>query len=155
MQRFAELLDTLTTTPARNAKLELLVAYFRAAPDPDRGLALAALTDGLLAGLPLRRVLTTLMADKIDPVLYRMSRDYVGDTAETVALLWPDHPSAEPPPRLSEIVGALEATRGAAAATIGNALDRLDTRGRWALLKLIVTSVAPGALSESMTAVSA
>ena len=33
------------------------------------------------------------MAEKIDPVLYQLSRDYVGDTAETVSLLWP-----EPPP---------------------------------------------------------
>ena len=30
----------------------------------------------------------------IDPVLYRLSRDYVGDTAETVALLWPDNVSS-------------------------------------------------------------
>ena len=26
----------------------------------------------------------------VDPVLHRLSRDYVGDSAETIALLWPD-----------------------------------------------------------------
>jgi DNA ligase-1 len=46
MNRFAELLDRLAYEPRRNAKLRLLSAYFRDTPDPDRGWALAALTDG-------------------------------------------------------------------------------------------------------------
>ena len=58
MQQFANLLDCLTTTPSRNGKLGLLVEYFRKAPDPDRGFALAALTDGLFPRLPLRRALS-------------------------------------------------------------------------------------------------
>ena len=98
MQQFALLLDCLTTTPSRNGKLALLVEYFRDAPDPDRGFALAALTDGLFPRLPLRRALGELMADKIDPVLYQLSRDYVGDTAETVSLLWPDRRDTRPLP---------------------------------------------------------
>ena len=47
------------------------------------------------------------MADKIDPVLYQLSRDYVGDTAETVSLLWPDRRDKRPSPRLAEVVAAL------------------------------------------------
>jgi len=138
MQRFANLLDALTTTPSRNGKLALLVEYFRAAPDPDRGYALAALTDGLFPRLPLRRAIGELMADKIDPVLYQLSRDYVGDTAETVSLLWPDMRSMRPSPRLAEVVAALElAPRNDVAPLLGDLLDRLDVRGRWALLKLV------------------
>ncbi|HWK34388.1 MAG TPA: cisplatin damage response ATP-dependent DNA ligase, partial [Hyphomicrobium sp.] len=138
MQRFANLLDALTTTPSRNGKLALLVEYFRAAPDPDRGYALAALTDGLFPRLPLRRAIGELMTDKIDPVLYQLSRDYVGDTAETVSLLWPDTRSTRPSPRLAEVVAALElAPRNDVAPLLGDLLDRLDVRGRWALLKLI------------------
>ena len=138
MQRFANLLDALTTTPSRNGKLALLVEYFRDAPDPDRGYALAALTDGLFPRLPLRRAIGELMADKIDPVLYQLSRDYVGDTAETVSLLWPDTRSARASPRLAEVVAALElAPRNDVAPLLGDLLDRLDVRGRWALLKLI------------------
>ncbi len=138
MQRFANLLDCLTTTPSRNGKLALLVEYFRAAPDPDRGFALAALTDGLFPRLPLRRALGELMADKIDPVLYQLSRDYVGDTAETVSLLWPDRRGTRPPPSLAEVVAALElAPRTNVAPILGDFLDRLDVRGRWALLKLV------------------
>ncbi len=29
-----------------------------------------------------------MMARRIDPELFRLSRDYVGDTAETIALMW-------------------------------------------------------------------
>ena len=57
VKRFAELLDRLAYTPSRNDKLRLLADYFAATPDPDRGWALAALTDGLFFRLPLRRIL--------------------------------------------------------------------------------------------------
>ncbi len=144
MRAFAELLDRLSTTQSRNGKLALLKDYLRSAPDPDRGWALAALTDGLPLRVPLRRSLDVLMADKIDPTLYRLSRDYVGDTAETVALLWPD--AARPMdasgandrgPSLSEIVAALDVPAMHVAPVIGSTLDRLDVRGRWAFLKFI------------------
>lgn len=139
MQKFANLLDCLTTTPSRNGKLALLVEYFRTAPDPDRGYALAALTDGLFPRLPLRRAIGELMTGRIDPVLYQMSRDYVGDTAETVSLLWPGNKRARlPSPGLAEVVAAFELVPGnAVAPVLGDFLDRLDVRGRWALLKLI------------------
>lgn len=144
MQKFAILLDTLSTTPSRNGKLALLTEYFRTTPDPDRGFALAALTDGLFPRLPLRRSLATLLETRVDPVLYALSRDYVGDTAETVALMWPapdptpNHDPTLRAPRLAETVAALAATGPAdVAATLGHLLDRLDARGRWALLKLV------------------
>jgi DNA ligase-1 len=142
MEPFALLLDTLSTTPSRNGKLALLTEYFRNAPDPDRGFALAALTDGLFPRLPLRRSLATLLETRVDPVLYALSRDYVGDTAETVALMWPTPEGQpglhEPAPRLSEAVALLAAAPPTEIATVlGRLLDRLDVRGRWALLKLV------------------
>lgn len=139
MRAFADLLDALSYAPARNAKLALLTAYFRTAPDPDRGYALAALTDGLSLKLPLRRILTELVAQHVDPVLYKLSRDYVGDTAETMALLWPDGGGGdEVAPRLANIIAGLQAAgRDEWPALIAQTLDRLDARGRWAFLKLI------------------
>lgn len=138
MHAFAALLDTLSTTPSRNAKLALLTEYFRTTPDPDRGFALAALTDGLFPRLPLRRSLAILMEGRIDPVLYALSRDYVGDTAETVALMWPEPDFPPVAPGLAETVALLASAAPAdVAETLGRLLDRLDVRGRWALLKLI------------------
>ncbi len=89
--------------------------------------------------LPLRRAIGELMTGRIDPVLYQMSRDYVGDTAETVSLLWPnDNRSCRSSPQLAEVVAAFELVPGnAVAPVLGDFLDRLDVRGRWALLKLI------------------
>ena len=112
MKAFASLLDRLTCTPARNGKLLLMRNYFAATPDPDRGYALAALSDGLPIAFPLRRVLSELGESRFDPELFRLSREDVGDTAETVALIWPGTTSAGEAPRLSEIVAALEAALG-------------------------------------------
>ncbi|MDP4822824.1 MAG: ATP-dependent DNA ligase, partial [Aestuariivirgaceae bacterium] len=94
MDRFADLLNRLSTTAERNGKLKLLSDYFREAPDPDRGLALAVLTENLPISFPMRRVLADLIPRRADPVLYQLSRDYVGDTAETVALIWRPEPHA-------------------------------------------------------------
>ena len=50
MRAFARLLDRLSFTPARNAKLTLLRDYLAATPDPERGWALASLTNPGLLG---------------------------------------------------------------------------------------------------------
>ncbi len=145
MRAFATLLDGLVYTQSRNRKTALLAAYFRATPDPDRGWALAALTDGLAIRLPLRRMVGDLTSRFIDPVLYKMSRDYVGDTAETVALLWPDaksHPlnlaDRGNGPSIDSVVQTMTAgTPAERTSALGGFLDQLDVSGRWALLKLL------------------
>jgi DNA ligase 1 len=146
MELFAALLDRLVITPGRNRKIALLAAYFSAAPDPDRGWALAALTDQVPVRIPFRRVLADLMAERIDPVLYKLSRDETGDTAETVALLWdllnalagPHAIRDGVPPRLDTVVQAFQGTsRAALGPLLAEHLDQLDVRGRWALLKLL------------------
>ncbi len=138
MQLFAELLDKLVLTPSRNRKIALLVAYLRVASDPDRGWALAVLTDQVPVRISLRKVLLELMSERVDPLLYTLSRDYIGDTAETVALLWPEAIRSEPAPRLADVVAAFQnVPRGGVNALLASVLDRLDARERWALLKLL------------------
>ncbi|MFM9940250.1 MAG: cisplatin damage response ATP-dependent DNA ligase [Hyphomicrobiaceae bacterium] len=147
MNRFAELLDRLVYTPQRNAKLRLITTYLRATPDPDRGYALAALTDGLPLSLPVRRTLGEIMERRFDPELYRLSRDYVGDTAETVALLWPDpaQDTANAPLSLADVVTELALIdRNRLGERLEAWLDQLDTTGRWALLKLLTGALRVG-----------
>lgn len=151
MIRFAELLDRLVYTPQRNGKLALLGRYFRETPDPDRGHALAALTDGLGYSFPVRRVLADLVATRVDAELFRLSREYVGDTAEAVALIWPDAPAdattagTPPPPSLAEVVATLViADRAALPALLTGWLDRLDASGRYALIKLMTGALRVG-----------
>ncbi len=138
MKAFASLLDRLTYTPSRLAKLTLMRNYFRSVPDPDRGYALAAFTDGLPIRFPLRRVLSEIGAARFDPELFRLSRHDVGDTAETVALIWPSTPVDSDDLHLPDIVAALSgAERGSHASLLTQWLDRLDPIGRWALLKFL------------------
>jgi DNA ligase-1 len=138
MDRFADVLDRLSTTTQRSGKIRLLANYFRSTPDPDRGFALAAFTDGLPMSFPMRRVLSEIMEPHVDPVLYHLSRDYVGDTAETVALLWRNRADKGQGPRLSEVVETLKRTSNRELPRmVASLLDQLDANGRWALLKFL------------------
>ncbi|WP_426169164.1 cisplatin damage response ATP-dependent DNA ligase [Sandarakinorhabdus sp. DWP1-3-1] len=146
MLAFAALLDALLYTTSRNAKLRLIGAYLRATPDPDRGWALAALTSGLDLKAIQPRLIRELIAARVDPVLFAMSHDFVGDMAETVSLLWPDPPGEQPPaPSLDTIVCELSAlTRATAPAALTALMDRLPAQGRYALLKLATGSLRIG-----------
>jgi DNA ligase 1 len=145
VKAFAELLDRLAYTPSRNDKLRLIAEYFAGAPDPDRGYALAALTDGLFFGLPLRRILTDLLVPRVDPVLFDLSRDYVGDTAETIALIWPGGGRDAEPPRLAAVVETLQSALAMEVpALLSGWLDQLDATERWALIKLLTGALRVG-----------
>jgi DNA ligase-1 len=153
MRAFSQLLDDLVYTRSRNGKLRLIGTYLKDTPDPDRGLALAALTGTLDIPAVKPAVVRALAEQRIDPVLLKMSRDYVGDMAETVSLLWPV-PEGEPPEvddgtvRLSDAVERLKAaSRSDAPAVLEEMLDHLDSSGRFAILKL-----ATGALRVGISA---
>ncbi|MEM1317044.1 MAG: cisplatin damage response ATP-dependent DNA ligase [Pseudomonadota bacterium] len=88
MKPFATLLDRLTLTPSRNQKIQLMVDYFADQPDPDRGWGLAAITRDLDIPAVKPAMLRALVAERMDEQLFRMSYDYVGDLAETIALVW-------------------------------------------------------------------
>jgi DNA ligase 1 len=143
---FAELLDRLLYTPQRNAKLALLVDYFRTVPDPDRGWGLAALTGALNFAHAKPALVRELVAGRTDPVLFGWSYDFVGDLAETAALIWPEPEKAPGWPLLAEVVEALETTRKAELPRlVAGWLDTLDATGRWALLKLVTGGLRVGA----------
>lgn len=146
MKQFADLLDRLSYAPARNTKLRLIETYLRSVPDPDRGWGLAALTGGLPFSFPVRRILSDLVTTHVDAELYRLSRDYVGDTAETVALLWPERgTNGNAELRLGDVVETLQTARPAdVPEMIAGWLDALDVTGRWALLKLLTGGLRVG-----------
>src|SRR2546428_14171649 len=89
MRDFSQLLDSLVYTRSRNAKLKLIGDYLKATPDPDRGYAMAALTGELNLPAVKPALIRGITEERVDPTLFYMSWDYVGDLAETVALLWP------------------------------------------------------------------
>src|SRR5262249_38367078 len=173
MNRFAELLDRLAYEPGRNNKLRLMTDYFRSAPDPERGYALAALTGGLSFQHAKPSMLRALIAERVDPVLFELSYDYVGDLSETVALMWKarTHSDRALGPGCAERSASAAQMRGPNAADarqdgelllssvvtalsslskadlpghLARWLDRLDETGRWALLKGVTGGLRVG-----------
>jgi ATP-dependent DNA ligase len=145
VNRFAALLDSLIFTPSRNGKLRLLREFFAHESDPDRGWALAALTGELTFAAAKPSQVRTLGMAHIDPELFAWSYDFVGDLAETVALIWPDADDRGEVPDLAAIVERLNgASRAEVAGLLAPWLDALDATGRWALLKLVTGSLRIG-----------
>jgi DNA ligase-1 len=149
MIAFARLLDALLYTRSRTAKLALIAAFMRTTPHPDAGWALAALTGTLDLKAVQPSLLKALMAQRVDPTLFALSHDFVGDMAETISLLWPEPAGERPPsPGLDDVVQQLSGlTRPQAPVVVTALLDGLDAPGRYALIKL-----ATGALRVGVSA---
>ena len=144
MKRFARILESLVFTNSRTEKLRLLEAYFRETPDPDRGLGLAAIAGSLETPHVTPTVIRKLVESRVDPVLFRLSYDYVGDLAETVSLIWPRHDLAEDL-SLSEVVARLRgANRKTIERVLSGLLDSLGQSERFALLKLATGGLRVG-----------
>ena len=142
MRSFSQLLDSLVYTRSRSTKLKLIGDYLRRTPDPDRGYALAALTGELNLPAVKPAAIRAIVEERIDPTLFYMSWDYVGDLAETVSLLWP-RPKDQPADlddgtlRIASVVERLgQLGRAEAPGALAQMLDHLDASGRFALLKL-------------------
>ncbi|OOY08802.1 cisplatin damage response ATP-dependent DNA ligase [Thioclava sp. F36-7] len=144
MKAFAVLLERLAFTPGRNAKLDVLADYLRHAPDPERGYALAALTGELELGRAQPAVLRAMVGKRVDPELFALSYDYVGDLAETIALIWPQENTSQDVD-LVEIVETLQDTpKTRVGPLIAGWLDRLEPSERYALLKLATGGLRVG-----------
>ncbi|HEY2070131.1 MAG TPA: cisplatin damage response ATP-dependent DNA ligase [Rhizomicrobium sp.] len=145
MRAFAHLLDRLAFTPGRNGKLVLVRDFLRDQPDPERGWALASLTGALSFDVAKPGFIRKAVEARMDPELFALSYDHVGDLAETVALVWPAKPGANREPDLSEVVERLRgATRAEVQKLLEGWLDALDADGRWALLKLLTGGLRVG-----------
>ena len=145
MQAFAALLDGLIYTRSRDHKVRLIADYLRTTPDPERGWALAALAGTISISTVKAAAIRAMAEERFDPMLFRMSRDYVGDTAETVALMWPDVSQDVAAPAVSEVIDVLSGTsRARAPAVLAELMGRLDANGRYALLKLATGGMRVG-----------
>lgn len=146
MRAFAHLLDRLSLTRSRNAKLTLVRDYLASTPDPERGWALAALTSELSFAAAKPAMIRRAVEGRVDAVLFGWSYEFVGDLAEAVALIWPRKPGANREPDLEEVVhGLADASREQAPALIERWLDACESsEARWALLKLVTRELRIG-----------
>jgi DNA ligase 1 len=150
MEAFAALIDRLSLTPSRNAKLRLMQDYFRATPDPDRGYALAAIAGDLDVRTVKPALLRRLIEEQIDPELFRLSYDYIGDLAETISLLWRvDSATAARSIGLSAALNELQQASPTQAPRIFTGLlDALTPASRYALIKLATGAMRIGVSSR-------
>ena len=143
LRAFATLLERLAFTPQRLGKERLLAAYFSTQPDPERGLALAALTGDLDLRQVTPSLLRGLVAERVDAELFAISYDFVGDLAETIALIWPAGGGDDP--ALSDVVAELQTTpRASLPARIIARLGGLGASERYAYLKLATGGMRVG-----------
>jgi DNA ligase-1 len=159
MRQFAQLLDRLALEPRRNSKIALIVDYLQATPDPERGWALAVLTRSLDFPNAKPAMLRQLISERTDPVLFKLSRDYVGDMSETIALMWPADRSrslAQLPDLTSLITHLQKTPKADIQDLISTWLDTMNAVERWALLKMLTGGLRIG-VSERLakTAVAA
>ena len=148
MKRFAQLLELLVLTPSRNRKLEALSRYFATTPDPDRGFALAVLTGALTFANVKPAMLKDIVLAEVDPHLFALSYDYVGDLGETIALIWPHHGGTGELPSLTGLIDLFNTTsKRDLPPLIASLLTRAAVNERWALVKL-----ATGALRIGLSA---
>ena len=91
MKRFAALYAELDATTATNAKVAALTRYFREAPEEDAAWAAYFLAGGKPRQIVPTQVLYALACERagIDPWLFDLSYEAVGDFAETVAHVLP------------------------------------------------------------------
>jgi DNA ligase-1 len=140
MKAFSQLLDDLYFTNSTLAKETILSHYLKTAPDPDRGWALAAIAGTLSFDLFKRNLTKTLMMERMDPFLFDLSRHYVGEMSETIALSWPQSSDAvrlNRLPDLHEVINEFQnRDKAGIRAYLILLLDNMTPAERWALLKL-------------------
>ena len=145
MKKFAQLLEVLALTPSRNRKIEAMTQYFASTPDPDRGYAIAILTGALSFKNVKPAVLRDVVVAEVDPSLFAMSYDYVGDLGETIALIWPHHGEQQDLPTLTGLIELFNTTsKSELPKLIASLLTRAAINERWALVKLATGALRIG-----------
>jgi DNA ligase-1 len=143
MQAFAELIERLDVSRGTNAKVSCLLEFFRQCPPRDAAWALQVLLGGsrrrLITGRRLRQI--CLEHSPLPDWLFEDCYSHVGDSAETIALLWQqistggvdrwDKPSAAEPLSSQPLHHWMEVLLPQAAAAADPELQAAAVRRLW------------------------
>jgi ATP-dependent DNA ligase len=142
MNRFGALLQDLSFLISPDDQVRLLADYFRHAPEPDQRASIRFLLDPPRRGKMTLKRLKEIVEHRTGPELFSLSRDFVGDLAETMALLW--QPSTRPNSDLSpaEFAEWMAATGPLGLpAMVERSLDACDPAGRLAIIRLVTAGL--------------
>jgi len=127
-------------------QVRLLTAYLNGLDPGERESAAK-----LLAAPPRSRrvhlsALRNLVCEAVGAAQFARSQDFVGDAAETIALLWDSRPGANRPPTPSDIMqGLAELGPTRRLPALRAWLDACDADGRHLLVRLVTGSFRPPA----------
>jgi DNA ligase-1 len=134
MEKYAKLINHLYYTYSHIEKIHLIREYLETTPDPDRGYAIALIDGALQFKFLTRPFIKAKIYESIDPFLFDLSYNYVGDLAETIA---------------HEIVNnLLEKDKVSVQNYFIELLNNADLIERWALLKLAFHNLRIGVSSR-------
>ena len=148
MFRFANLLEHLIFTKGRNDKITHIKNWIKNSEDKDLGWGLAAICGEIKLSKVKPSLIKKIINMHVDKKLFELSYDYIGDLAETAALIWPQKSQENKDtimPSLTNVINKLvKADKNESIETIENLMNIFDQNTRWAFLKLITGGLRVG-----------
>lgn len=118
-------------------QVSLLIGYTSMLPSDERAAFATLLSNPPKARRTKLTHLRDLCLQQLDEKLFNLSMNFVGDKAETIALLWHTTPGANHPPTLSEVSNQLnQAGTMEFPKVLQRWLNASDAYGRYALIRL-------------------
>jgi hypothetical protein len=157
MNRFGALVQQISFMEDPLDQQRVLVHYLSQTPEPDRSAAIAFLHNPPRRGRIQLKKLREIVENKVGPELFALSHRFVGDMAETMALLWQPGSVPNRPVSPSGFAERL-ATTGPLGLTsmIEGVLDSCDPSGRLAAIRILTAGfrrpVAPEVLHAALEA---
>lgn len=141
MNRFGSVVQHLSFMVNPQDQVRLLAEYLKTTPEADRQAAISfLLTSPRKTRVQLKK-LREAIEQKVDPGLFALSHAFVGDMAETMALLWQPATRPNVPVSPSGFAERLSSTGPLGLATmIQQTLDSCDPHGRLAVIRLVTAS---------------
>lgn len=144
MNALGAIASRLATMTEPEDQVWLLTAYLTSLEPADRESAARILAAPPRTSRVRLSALRNITRERSGDRLYALSQDFVGDAAETIALLWPTRPGANRPPTPADITQALgELGPTALLPTVRAWLDACDADARHLLVRLVTGSFKP------------
>ncbi len=147
MKKLSFLLENLIFTHSTNNKIQLIYEYLKNSSLPDKGYAIALLTNNLTFKNIKRSKVIHLIKSKLDTYLFEQSYYYVGDLAETIALIWPNEYKQKRVFSLEDIIIKLNSDKDIDEFII-YFLDHAIKTEKWAFIKLLLGGIRVGVSSS-------
>ncbi|MEQ1754062.1 MAG: hypothetical protein ABL973_08000 [Micropepsaceae bacterium] len=149
MNRFGAIIEQLSYIAEPEDQVRLLRHYLSTVSDDDRAAVAAMLSSPRFRHVK-PALLRALIRERVSDALYALSRKFVGDTSETIALLWQSSHGTNREPTPSGVLEMLKsAGPSALPKLVVSLLDTCDVSGRHLLIKYL-TGAFRSPVSETL-----